>query len=184
MMRPFLVVSIWFELIWLLAVLGQEKVQWLTVAAVTATLVWSLSRPSVAVGRICAVAITGIALDVVNIHLGLFSFINPHLPVWLIALWFAFAWFAAFAIPIVSHLPIWLVIIATGAGGALSYWAGYRFGAVSLGLPVFYTILALFLEWSGVSLLLMKVFSNENVNHHTFPEHTAVDRNDSGRGRG
>ncbi|QXO19296.1 DUF2878 domain-containing protein [Vibrio ostreae] len=183
-MRSFLLVSVWFELIWLLAVLGQEQWQWLTTLLVVVTLLFSAWRLSVAVGRICAVAVTGIAIDVANMHLGLFFFINPHLPVWLIALWFIFVWFAAFAIPALSHLPSWLVIIATGLGGALSYWAGYRFGAVGFGLPVFYTVLALFLEWLGVSLLLIKVFSNENVNRHTFPEHTAVDRRNSQRGRG
>lgn len=182
-MRPFILISIWFEVLWLVAVLGQETLQWITAALVTLTLAWSLWRPTVAVGRICAVAVAGVAMDVANLHLGLFSFINPHLPVWLITLWFAFAWFAAFAIPAVSHLPTWLVSIATGLGGSLSYWAGYRFGAVDFDLPVFYTVLALFLEWLGVSLLLIRVFSNENVNRHTFPEHTAVQRNDSDRGR-
>ncbi|WP_242011038.1 DUF2878 family protein [Vibrio furnissii] len=57
-------------------------------------------------------------------------------------------------------------------GGALSYWAGYRFGAVQFGLSIFWSVLALFLEWFLLSLLLMKVFRNENItrNRSTLPD--------------
>ncbi|MFG0885548.1 DUF2878 domain-containing protein [Vibrio furnissii] len=172
MMRRFLLISLWFEFIWLLAVLGQERLEWVTVGVVTATLALTALRRPVALERVILVAACGIALDYANLHVGLFSFTYLHLPIWLMGLWFAFAWFASFAVPAVNHLPRWFVLICTALGGALSYWAGYRFGAVQFELSVFWSVLALFLEWFLLSLLLMKVFRNENItrNRSTLPD--------------
>ncbi|EPT8451673.1 DUF2878 domain-containing protein [Vibrio fluvialis] len=170
-MRRFLLISLWFEFIWLLAVLGQERLQWITIGVVTATMAFTALRLTVALERVILIATLGIALDYANLYVGLFYFTFLHLPIWLMGLWFAFAWFASFAVPAVSHLPKFFVSIGTASGGALSYWAGYRFGAVQFELSVFWSVLALFLEWFVLSLLLMKVFRNENAtcNRSTLP---------------
>ncbi|ELS3714690.1 DUF2878 domain-containing protein [Vibrio fluvialis] len=177
-MRRFLLISLWFEFIWLLAVLGQERLQWMTIGVVTATMAFTALRLTVALERVILIATLGVALDYANLYVGLFSFTFLHLPIWLMGLWFAFAWFASFAVPAVSHLPKFFVSIGTASGGALSYWAGYRFGAVQFELSVFWSVLALFLEWFVLSLLLMKVFRNENAtrNRSTLLDGRPMDR--------
>ncbi|MBY8315938.1 DUF2878 domain-containing protein [Vibrio fluvialis] len=178
-MRRFLLISLWFEFIWLLAVLGQERLQWITIGVVTATMAFTALRLPVALERVILIATLGIALDYANLYVGLFSFTFLHLPIWLMGLWFAFAWFASFAVQAVSHLPNFYVSIGTASGGALSYWAGYRFGAVQFELSVFWSVLALFLEWFVLSLLLMKVFRNENATRNRSPlsDGRPMDRN-------
>lgn len=47
-MRRFLLISLWFEFIWLLAVLGQERLQWITIGVVTATMAFTALRRTVA----------------------------------------------------------------------------------------------------------------------------------------
>ncbi|ASA54875.1 DUF2878 domain-containing protein [Vibrio gazogenes] len=177
-MRRFLLISLWFEALWLLAVLGQARLQWITIGLVTVTMAYTALRFPLILGRIMMVAAIGITLDYVNLHVGLFSFTTSSLPIWLIGLWFAFAWFASFAIPVFSHLPSLLVFSATALGGALSYWAGYRFGAVQFAWSVEGAVFALFLEWFGLSLLLMKVFRNANptFNRNTVSDHDPLDR--------
>ncbi|WNJ95710.1 DUF2878 domain-containing protein [Vibrio ruber] len=180
MMRRFLLVSLWFEAIWLLAVLGQARLQWVTIGLVTVTMAYTALRYPLVLSRIIAVAAIGITLDYINLYSGLFAFPTSYLPIWLIGLWFAFAWFASFAIPAVSHLPPLLILSATAFGGALSYWAGYRFGAVHFEWPVIGAVCVLFLEWFGLSLLLIKVFRNANA---TFDRKVLSDRDPLDRHR-
>lgn len=79
-MCRFLLISLWFEFIWLLAVLGQERLQWITIGVVTATMAFTALRRTVALERVILIATLGIALDYANLYVGLFSFTFLHLP--------------------------------------------------------------------------------------------------------
>ncbi|MDW6092407.1 DUF2878 domain-containing protein [Vibrio rhizosphaerae] len=180
MMHRFLLISLWFEAIWLIAVLGQARLQWVTIGLVTVTMAYTAFRYPLGLGRIIGVAALGMTLDYINLQVGLLTFPTPELPIWLIGLWFAFAWFASFAIPFFSHLPFLLICCGTAFGGALSYWAGYRFGAVHFEWSVPGTVCVLFVEWFGLSLLLMKVWRHA---HATFQRDTLSERNSLDRDR-
>lgn len=155
------VVSLWFQIIWFLAVLGQERFQWFTLGLGLVTLGYAAYSSRDDIGRILALGVGGIALDSFNSAFGLLVFKSAHVPVWLAALWLVFVWYARQWVPHLSKYPKGLVMLFVGVCGALSYWAGYKFSAVEFSLPVVGSLVVLTVQWAGVAWLIMRVFVND-----------------------
>ncbi len=160
-MNRLLGVSIWFQLIWFAAVLGQESWQWLTLLLAGLTLLYAAVTDSRGLKGIIALGITGIGLDWLNALTAVLVFKQDYIPVWLGALWLSFIWYAKQWVPYLTKYNKLVVVIFVGACGALSYWAGSRVSAVAFSFPMPWTLLLLGLEWCGISWLIMKVFAND-----------------------
>ncbi|ENM5904203.1 DUF2878 domain-containing protein [Vibrio mimicus] len=159
-------VSIWFDLIWALAVFGQQKWLWLTALLVIGTYALAAIQRHPLFEKMVWMAIIGILLDSGNMAIGLLSFADGEFPLWLMALWFAFTWYAGHFLPQVNRYPRFLICLLGGVLGSLSYWVGYQNGAVSWDYPTFIVMLALFLEWIGITWWLLKVMRHEESTYN------------------
>lgn len=145
MSRQGLVVNgIAFQLIWVVAIVTQ---QFRFIAPLM--LVWFWLNPPTAkqVRVVMTLAAVGMVVDQLLLTLGWFEFgpLQTTLPVWLALLWLAFARFMLLFQQQVQLSTHWLALLCV-AGGASSYFAGARFGAVTInwGLAI---PLTLFLLW-------------------------------------
>ncbi|MCG9596826.1 DUF2878 domain-containing protein [Vibrio sp. Isolate25] len=158
--KRLIVYSLWFQVVWLIAVLGREDFQWVAVGLVVVSYVYSQLVAPIKLERVFLMAVMGVVVDYANMTLGIFRFQFSEFPIWLMALWFIFAWYAYFLAPLVSRFPIFLVSILGGIGGALSYLAGEKLGAVYFPLPTTTTILILMVEWLLIIAAVIKVYGN------------------------
>ncbi len=150
-------ISIWFQLLWFLAVLGQQEMQWWLLLAVIATYLYTRLRQSIPLNRLFLVSLSGIAVDWLNVKVHLLEFPDDFLPTWLISLWFIFAWYAYNLLPVLNRFSFLAVVALGGLLGAASYFAGYQLGAVALPYPLAVSLTALFIEWTVIIWLIMKV---------------------------
>ncbi len=152
----FVFVSCWFQIGWLLAVLGQNEWQfglWLMVCATY--IVW-FYQDKISVRRAMVLALTGVLFDSVNTGSGLFQFTD--FPFWLIALWLLFIWYAKFLLVLLAKLSLPVLCLCGAVGGASSYWGGYALGAVQFSLSPIITLCIVALEWSVITLIIKRGF--------------------------
>lgn len=167
-MKRLLIISIWFEVVWFCAVIGNYSLQTVTIALVAATLLFSAFKLPLNWFKCAIVFAVGLAIDYGNFALGIFEFQSDRFPVWLVALWAIFVWYTYFLYPLVSQYPLALVSVVGGIAGTLSYVAGESLGAVSFGTSVIMTTGILLIEWTLIIALIMKVYGYEvrNSNSH------------------
>ncbi|EKO3708264.1 DUF2878 domain-containing protein [Vibrio metschnikovii] len=160
-MRKLLLPSLLFEIIWWSAVWGQADWQWLTLVLVIIAWLSMAYTQLTSLFPVMLLAGAGVLLDIINGAIGLFVFPTEHpIPFWLVILWCGFAWYARLLIPAIQHhSPRWIIILG-GLGGAVSYWAGYRFAAVDFQWTVLTVMGILFVQWAGLTWCLLKVFSH------------------------
>ncbi len=159
-MSRLFVVSLWFQLIWIVAVLGQENWQWLTAILGLATLGYVAKNDKYNLKKILLLGVIGVGLDSLNALAGLLVFKQSYVPVWLGVLWISFIWYATQWAPYLRKYNKAGIIVFVGCCGAMSYWAGYRLSAVQFSFPLYWTLLVLAVQWCCISWLIMKVFAN------------------------
>ena len=150
-------ISSWFQCIWLLSVLGQERFQWLAVSITLATIVLTYRPLAFSMTKLILLLLVGLGIDSVNVASQLLIFDVALLPVWLLALWGIFAWYALFLAKFLTHYPVLLVSVVGGVAGALSYFAGFKIGAVTLGFSLPVTLAILCAEWVLIVLLILRM---------------------------
>ncbi|UXI04067.1 DUF2878 domain-containing protein [Photobacterium sp. TY1-4] len=150
--RELLTVGVLFNLYWLLAVLGQNSYLWLLVGSLLVC--WWMTRHVWKFATI--IAGCGIAMDVTLISLGVLSFEVWGIPAWLALLWFGFGTFLWMIREVLNRSSTGGLVLLGGLGGAASYFAGYRLGAVDWPLGILPTMAVLTLCWLGFSLLALK----------------------------
>ncbi|SDG73607.1 Protein of unknown function [Vibrio xiamenensis] len=156
-------ISIWFQLLWFLAVIGRQETQWWLLLAVIATYLYVLLRQSIPLDRLFFVSFIGIAVDWLNVKFHLLEFPDDFLPTWLISLWFIFAWYAYNLVPVLKRFSSLAVVPVGGLLGAISYFAGYQLGAVTLPYPLGWSLTALFIEWTLIMWLIIKVVFSDRT---------------------
>lgn len=156
---PFIVISIWFQLVWIIAVVGRDTYFWLT-----CTLVWltyaltKLAVKKMPIERMLTVTFAGLIIDGLNIYFGVFQFDGSAYPSWLVILWFMFAWYAQYVMEMLRAFPTWLTVALFGLLGAASYYLGFRLGAVEFGFPLSVSLCLLVAEWLLLGFLITKAF--------------------------
>ena len=142
-----------FKANWLLLVVGQSRWLWAALLLLVIHLLCTaLAAPAgsrlLPLARSAVLAATGIAADTVFTRVGLLHFDSGSLPLWLLLLWCSFA----LALPLLegalSKLPRWALVLASCAGGLLSYRAGVALDAVRFSDPAWPSLLALGLFWA------------------------------------
>ncbi|USD64365.1 DUF2878 domain-containing protein [Vibrio sp. SCSIO 43136] len=163
-----LVISGWFQLMWFIAVIGRNEWQWLLILAISAALIATWRRVATVGWGMIAVIGVGILIDSVNVHLGVFTFPSEQpelvggrlLPAWLMTLWVCFAWYVWMVREWLLNFSISLIAVIASVGGALSYFAGFKLGAVDWPLGLVETAAILALEWFLLSLLVVTLLKS------------------------
>lgn len=141
---------------------GREVIGPVVVAAVIGLHFLFISKDRRLDLRFCAVAlVAGPMIDCCESALGLIvyrGFMDTFFPpIWLAVLWPLFAttfnssmsWLAG---------RYWLGAAFGAVGGALSYWAGVRWGAISFGRPLLTSLLGLAAFWAVAMPTLLAIF--------------------------
>ncbi|MFC5077237.1 hypothetical protein VTH8203_00706 [Vibrio thalassae] len=149
-------VSSWFQVVWLLSVVGQTRFQWLALILSIVTILVSHRILGLRLKSLVLLVILGIAIDSLNTFANLLVFDTDVLPVWLVALWLIFSWYAFYLKTFLIPYPILLVSVVGGLGGAMSYLAGFKLGAVSTQYPMLVTLGVLFIEWVLIVFLIVR----------------------------
>ncbi|KYN88528.1 hypothetical protein ATY35_01470 [Vibrio cidicii] len=161
-MMRLLLVSTWFQLGWFLCVLGKETWQWAALTYVIATLLWSWKAHPRQLKSIAIVAISGTVLDSINQQVELLNFVSDALPLWMVCLWWLFAWYASQLILVIRRFRRAQVCAIGGIAGALSYIAGEQLGSVQFGYGFLLTALILLMQWILITFCILKVYDHGN----------------------
>ncbi|WP_052074720.1 DUF2878 domain-containing protein [Shewanella mangrovi] len=154
-MATLFLTSVWFQCLWLMAVLGRETWQWWTVAAVLLTLVLTIRRQHKPWYWCVSVAFVGLVLDSVNVSAGFFVFATELLPLWLLALWFAFAWYSWWLMAWLARYPMPIGVLLCAVAGTASYLFGAHLQAVMLPFGTPFTAVVLLCEWGVLGALML-----------------------------
>ncbi len=96
-------------------------------------------------------SVTGIAIDYINMRLGVISFNNgsnqQFIPLWLVFLWCVFSLMIPHSIYWLRNKTL-LIILFGGIGGSSSYWLGHKLGAIHLSEPLIYSVGIYFFQWA------------------------------------
>ena len=137
--------GLWFQVTWFACVLGRDP--WLPAIAAMFALHFLLVPSGVKeFKRIAPVAGAGIVTDAILTALGVFNFGNVFIPLWLIALWFAFATTLQRALAVFGR-KLWIAALIGAVAVPLNYGAGAKMGAVDLPLGTGTTATSLIVVW-------------------------------------
>lgn len=139
--------ALWFNLFWLMAVMGREALIPLTLLllALHFLLASSLRHE---LWLVLVIALPGIVLDATLSHLNIYQFHNGELlPLWLVEIWIAFAVSLPRSMGFLARFPV-LSILLGGVGGTLSYFSGSKLGAVTLAEPLTTSLAIIALPWA------------------------------------
>jgi hypothetical protein len=139
--------SLWFQLLWLLAVLGREPWQLLLAFLIGATL---FVDKRMLRGKLFLLLLflPGLAIDLLFFKTTLFAFSGNQFPLWLALLWVVFTWYLLQIAPLLSGLPVILQAFAGAVVGPASYGAGVLLGAVSWPMGATATVSILAVWWA------------------------------------
>ncbi len=148
--------ALWFDLAWFCLVVGQERLLPASVLIIAFHLLF-VAHKGAEYRSLALLACTGIAVDSLLTVTGVFEFSASLLiPWWLVLLWVAFAATLSRSLTFLAkRLP--LSILVGAAAGPVSYWAGYKLGAVDFGFSVMATLMLLSLVWAVLFPALLKL---------------------------
>lgn len=137
------------NLFWVGCVVGRQQTIWIVAPAIIAYILMLLLSGTVKIQQILLPAAFGMAVDTLLTVSGVFVF-SPGpliLPLWLCALWLAFATTLPLSLRVLSRHPV-LAAVAGAVGFPLSYLAGFKLGAVGFGLPLSVVMILLIFIWA------------------------------------
>lgn len=139
--------ALWFDLAWFSLVVGRESLIPLSLFL----LAFHLFLVSDKIPEYCSLVFLGgigIGVDCLLSITGILVFTDGWLiPWWLACLWIAFSATLSRSLKYFSDKPF-LAIILGAIAGPVSYWAGFKLGAVSFGYSTVITLLLLSVIWS------------------------------------
>ncbi|SIO38924.1 DUF2878 domain-containing protein [Salinivibrio sp. ES.052] len=149
----FVLISLLFNVYWFSAAIGPPSLQWLMVAMLLAAIVYDRS----VIRGVLVLAPLGLIGDSALLYwqwleVGTGSLIMPS---WLVLLWLGFCAFAWLMRELVLARPTWMITIIGSLGGASSYLAGERLGALSFPQPFWITGVVLLGAWAIYSVLFV-----------------------------
>jgi hypothetical protein len=138
---------LWFQLIWLIAVyFTQQAVYFLLFSLLSHFYLTPTRRHDLWV--MASVTLVGASADLLLKQAGVMFFIDGVLfPLWLLILWAHFALALNHGMAWLTRFPFYLQAVFGGIFGPISYYAGYKMGAVSFPLPLHSTLLILAVIW-------------------------------------
>lgn len=155
-----LVSFVLFQLIWVAAVLYREQGLWVCIALLVLHCILSPEGKLDMLTGYKAIAL-GIVVDGSLMLSGVYIFDTPYFPAWLVCLWVGFVLTLRHSLSWLYQKPVIWQIVLGAAGGTLSYLAGARLGAVTLGIDMTYAVLILVTVWGLLFPVLMKMVHSE-----------------------
>ncbi len=164
-----------FQAVWFSAVVGASKALWWPgpLAATVFAIAHLLSPMRIrGDGFLIAVALLlGAVVDSAYAFSGTLTYAAPfpseHLaPLWILALWVGFALTLNHSLAYLAHRPLFATV-AGAIVGPISYWsAGRAFDAVTLGDPLWRSVLALSFGWA-IAMLVLSLVARRSVRSST-----------------
>lgn len=148
--------AIFFQITWFACVFGSaNNLIWPGLLCCLAFTIWQLAperRNDHDLKLIIFTSIIGSIIDTVWIHLNFFDYKHhwPHssaAPVWIIALWVAFALTINHSLKWLQRHPLLPALMGL-IGAPLSYWAGQRIGAINFANKPILALICLALTWA------------------------------------
>lgn len=147
--------ALWFQSTWFLCVLGRETLLPLTLGMIALHFV--LAASAVREFRsLLPIATLGIGIDALLSAVGVFDFGPVLLPLWLMALWFAFATTLTRALAVFGRKR-WVAAVVGSVGVPFNYVVGAKMGAVALPLSPVVTAVVLVSVWAVLLPVLYRV---------------------------
>ncbi|PKH02923.1 DUF2878 domain-containing protein [Psychromonas sp. MB-3u-54] len=151
---------IWFQLMWFIAVFFTVSGQLFLIFSLLLHFYLSPDRKFDLASLITISAIGG-TVDLLLSWLGIMVFPEATLlPLWLVLLWAHFAVALNHGMSWLNQIPLYFQVMFGGLFGPLSYYAGYKFGAVDFPLSPLQTSLILIVIWA--TLLPVYLFISRN----------------------
>ena len=152
--------ALWFQSAWFLCVLGREALLPITLGMIALhfLLVASASQE---LRRLAPIAAVGIGVDALLSASGLFDFGPVLLPLWLMALWIAFATTLTRALAVFGRKP-WIAAAIGSVGVPFNYAVGAKMGAVVLPMDPVVTALVLVSVWAVLLPVLYRIAGPAN----------------------
>jgi hypothetical protein len=138
--------AVWFQSTWFLCVLGRDALLPFTLGMLTLHFVLVDSARDEA-RRLLPLISVGIGVDTLLSVVGIFNFGPVLIPLWLMALWVAFAASLTRALAVFGRSRI-LAALVGGIGVPFNYAVGAKMGAVSLPVDPFVTAGVLIGIWA------------------------------------
>lgn len=140
-----------FDVFWFVCVAGQNDYLWLGLAILSLQFVLSPSK----LRDLCllTLALVGMAVDALLALVGLFAF--DGFPFWLALLWFGFVVSLSHSLAWLNRLPFALLVLISSLSGGLSYFAGFKLGAVSLPFGPLVSFFCIAVIWSVLLPVLL-----------------------------
>ena len=148
-----LLISVGFNIFWLLVVLGQNTL--IVVPALLVLTAWL--RFSGTWHYALSLSALGITMDYVLTWAGVYQFESGRFPFWLMVLWLGFSSFVWIVREEIFKRPLLLMVAIGGVGGLLSYLAGERLQAVILPLGATYSAAVILICWVVFSVLIIRL---------------------------
>jgi hypothetical protein len=165
MQRSLLLKSLWFQVLWFLAVIGRQDFEIILGVAILMTLVISINKQQINMRWLLLVVLLGIGLDSMNVYLGIYQFDTQWIPSWLVGLWTIFAWYAYQLRELLIKYSQWLVLPVAAIGATLSYFAGMKLGAVAWPLTLTTTAIVVTIEWLLMMGIIRFSLANSQANN-------------------
>lgn len=160
---------VWFQSIWALAIFTQYRF-WYVIGGLL-ILFYILSNQRLRdLACMGAIMVLGTLIDSVLTMVSIFVFTGPTffvpIPLWLVALWGAFALTLSYSLNYLQHR--YAICAALGAVfGPISYWAGERFNAVEFDYSLALTLGVLAAVWA-VTFPLCVWICQQTEQHFSF----------------
>jgi len=141
---------IWFQAVWFLAVAYTDQAIYLLLLSLCMHFLVSPTRASDFL-NLLVISLIGISGDTLLTYLGIFTFSEHYfIPVWLILLWAHFAVTLNHGLSWLERLPVYARIVFGAVFGTLSYYAGYKIGAVNLHSNLLLSLFSLSVIWAAL----------------------------------
>lgn len=142
-----------FQLFWFSCVIGQNS--WLALSLLLLALHFIVSPQRLLDFKVISIAAIGIAIDLALTQLSFFNF--SETPYWLGILWFGFVISLANSMRWLGQKKLIVQMLFGGIAGSISYLTGEKFGAVSFGFDSITSSIILFLIWSILLPVLLRL---------------------------
>ena len=162
---------VWFQLVWFSAVYFTSQAQFYLLLSLFCHFYLTPSRRH-DLWVMSSITLLGASCDALLTHAGVMLFPGGViLPIWLLLLWAHFALALNHGMSWLKHFPVYLQAVFGGIFGPLSYYLGYKLGAVFFPLPMQSTLSVLFVIWFcllPVYLIATRYFrGNSYENRHS-----------------
>ncbi|WP_459778454.1 DUF2878 domain-containing protein [Photobacterium sp. R1] len=149
--KALIVSGLVFNLFWGVAVVGQND--WLWLLGLSLLTCWG--RYPQSLFFVLPVAMLGCAMDSLLLWLGIYQFEGGLIPLWLAALWLGFTSFLWFIHRNLRRYSVVILLFAGSLGGASSYLAGLKLGAIVWPLGTKITFLIVSGCWLAFTALVL-----------------------------